>query len=261
MIPADVAFVLLINRTAQYFETSPPVYMTYDEYTHVNAPSLGRTQDINRSIAVRVADNLAVMQDLPNGGQRQGQAFPVVAYFDPFAPFTFSYFANLKRVDISLTRGTPYTVRLPAPDPTVNAVVPYFSEYDVRYAPDSTENAVHLVITPTARLQSGTFYWSDVVEDPQTQLPSHIEMRLAGDDESIALDFKVIDGHWVIVHGTFSATQHAAFLTFKVIADVTFQNIAFPTEAPDSLLAGTAAPSPVPSANPSAAPAATPGAL
>ena len=67
-------------------------------------------------------------------------------------------------------------------------------------------------------------------------------MRVEGTDETIALDYKVIDGHWVIVHGRWGGTQHAVFLTFKVIADVTFDDIAFPTEAPDPRLSGTPAP-------------------
>ena len=68
-------------------------------------------------------------------------------------------------------------------------------------------------------------------------------MRVAGGgDEAISLDYAVIDGHWVIVHGTFSQTMHVAFLTFKVIADMTFSDIAFPTEPPDPRLAGTPTP-------------------
>ena len=89
-----------------------------------------------------------------------------------------------------------------------------------------------MLIDPTPRVKG--FYPSEVVEDAQTHLPSHVEIRVAGsDDESIALDYKVIEGHWVITHGTFSATEHAVFLTFKVVADVTFSDIAFPSEAPD----------------------------
>ena len=99
MLPPDLAFALLINRTTDYYQAHPPVYMTYVEHTHVTAPTLGRAQDINRSIAVRIADNFAVMQDLPDGGHRTGQAFPIVAYFDPLSAFQFSYFANLKRVE------------------------------------------------------------------------------------------------------------------------------------------------------------------
>ena len=72
-------------------------------------------------------------------------------------------------------------------------------------------------------------------------------MRVAGgNDEVIDLDYRVIEGHWVIVHGIFTATQHAAFLTFKVIADVTFANIAFPVTPPDARLAGT----PIPTTSP-----------
>jgi hypothetical protein len=245
MTTADLAFAILINRTSAFYEANPPIYMTYVEHTHVNAPTLGRTQDIDRSIAVRVADDLAVMRDLPHGEERVGQAFPVVAYFDPLSAFQFSYFANLKRVDITLQRGPPLTLAIPPPDPSVNAVVPYNSYWAARYAQDSTAAALHLLIEPTPRVTQG-FYPSEIVEDGTTNLPSRIEMRVVGGDETIALDYAVIDGHWVVVHGKFSATQHAAFLTFKVIADVTFSNIAFPAEPPDPRLAGT----PTPGASP-----------
>lgn len=239
---ADLAFALLINRTSAFYQAHPPIYMTYVEHTHVSAPTLGRAQDIDRSIAVRVADDVAVMKDLPNGGQRTGQAFPIVAYFDPLSNFKFGYFANLKRVDITLQRGAPFYLTIPDTDPSVNAVVPYNSYWAARYANDSTDTALHLLIEPTPRVQQG-IYPSEVVEDPSTQLPSRIEMRVAGGgDEAISLEYAVIDGHWVIVHGTFSQTMHVAFLTYKIIADITFSNIAFPTEAPDPRLAGTPAP-------------------
>lgn len=243
MLP-DLALALLIDRTADFYTHNAPTYMTYREHTHVSAPSLGRTQDIDRSVAVRVADNFAVMQDLPNGEWRTGEAFPIVAYFDPISAFSFSYFANLKRVDITLTRGAPVVLPIPPADSTASMVIPYNSYWAAQYAPDSTPNALHLTIAPTARANGG-FYPSDVVEDPQTQLPSHIEMRVAGgDDMTIALDYQVLDGHWVITHGTFSETQHALFMTFKVIADITFSDIAFPTAPPDPRLAASPTPSP-----------------
>ena len=249
MLPPDIAFALLINRTTDSYISNPPQYMTYTEHTHVTAPSLGRSQDIDRSIAVRVADNFAVMKDLPNGSERTGQAFPIISYFDPLSAFGFSWFANLKRVDIHLQRGQPIVLATPQPDPAVNAVVAYNSYWAARYAPDSTENALHLLIDPTARVR-GSYYPSDVVEDPATHLPSHIQMRVDGSDESISLDYRVIDGHWVIVHGNWSATQHAFVFTSKVIADVTFENIAFPPEAPDARLAGTPQPTAEPSPSP-----------
>jgi hypothetical protein len=245
MMTADLALALLINRTSAYYEANPPAYMTYVEHTHVNAPTLGRTQDINRSVAVRVADDFAVMRDLPNGSEKTGQAFPVVAYFDPLSAFQFSYFANLKRVDITLQRGAPLRLGIPPPDPSVNAVVPYNSYWAARYASDSSERALHLTIEPTPRVTQG-FYPSEVIEDAASRLPSRIEMRVVGGDEAISLDYAVINGHWVIVRGQFSATQHAAFLTFKVIADVTFSDIAFPADPPDPRLGGTPIPSTTP---------------
>ncbi len=248
MMSADLAFALLINRTSASFAASPPAYMTYVEQTHVSAPALGRTQEINRSVAVRVADDLAVMKDLPDGSERTGQAFPIIAYFDPISNFKFSYFANLKRVDITLERGAPFSLAIPAPDPAVNVVVPYNSYWAARYAPDSSDTAVHFLLEPTPRVAHG-LYPSDVIEDGATQLPKHIEMRVAGGtDETIALDYAVVGGHWVIVHGTFSQTMHFAIFTSKIIADVTFSDIAFPAEAPDARLAG--APTPGASATP-----------
>ena len=76
-------------------------------------------------------------------------------------------------------------------------VVPYNSYWAARYAADSSEAALHLLIEPTPRV-SRACTPSEVVEDGATRLPKHIEMRVAGgSDESIALDYAVMDGHWV----------------------------------------------------------------
>lgn len=100
-----------------------------------------------------------------------------------------------------------------------------------------------MINEPTSR-NAGAFYPSEVVEDPVTHLPSHIELRIAsGDDMLIALDYKVIDGHWVITHGQFSGSQHVAFLNFKVIADIAFDDIAFPAAPPDPRLTKSPEPS------------------
>ncbi|MGA7354097.1 MAG: hypothetical protein WA431_08545 [Candidatus Cybelea sp.] len=243
MMTADLALVLLINRTSGFYVANAPAYMTYTEHTRISAPSMGRSQDINRSVAVRVADNFAVMQDLPEGAQRTGQAFPVIAYFDAFSAFSYTYFAGLKRVDIAVRQGRPLAYSTPAPDQSVNAVVPYNSFWAAQFAPDSTDTALHIVIEPTARVPH-SLYPSEVIEDPSSQLPAHVEWRgTGGDDEVLTFDYQILQGHWVLVHATFSQTQHALG-SFKVFADVRFANIAFPTQAPDPRLAGTPAPGP-----------------
>ncbi|MGZ3497821.1 MAG: hypothetical protein ACXWNK_16455 [Vulcanimicrobiaceae bacterium] len=236
MIPPDLAFALLTNRTAMTYQNQAPAYIVYREHTHVTAPSLGRSQDIDRLVKVRVADDVAVMQDLPAGAERTGQAFPIIPYFDPISQFSFSYFANLKRVDITLTRGQVVYFPIPSPDPSVNAVIPYMSFWAPSYAPDSTDARLHMTLEPTPRAGNG-FYPSDVAEDPQTQLFSHVEMRTTDGDETIALDYQVIENHWVITHGAFTSTEHTFGLTFKVIADITYDQFQFPSMPPDPRLA------------------------
>ncbi len=148
MIPPDIALVQLINRTATAYVQNAPAYITYRERTHVSS-NIGRTEDINRFVQVRQADNYAVMEDLPQGAQRMGQAFPIIPYFDPLAGFSDSWFANLKRIDITITRIDPGLWPIPATPPNVNVFVPYISFWAPAYAPDSTEQHVHLRFLPT----------------------------------------------------------------------------------------------------------------
>lgn len=245
MMTADLALALLINRTSASYQANPPLYMTYTEHTHLSAPTMGRSVDVNRAVSVRIADNFAVMQDLPQGAQRTGQAFPVPAYFDALAGFSFSYYVAPRRFDITVHQGRPYVFPTPAPDPSVDVVVAYNSFWAAHYASDSTDAALHVLIDPTPRIHG--LYPSEVVEDPASKLPAHIEYRgTGGDDEIITFDYQVLQGYWVLTHCTFTGTQHALGARFKTITDVTFSNIAFPTEAPDPRLAGT----PMPTASP-----------
>lgn len=243
MLSPDLALALLINRTGQAYTASPPAYISYIERSHITA-SIGRAQDINRSVVVRQADNFAVMKDLPNGQERTGQAFPIIPYFDPLGQFGLSYFANLKLVTITLDRGPVFAYPIPSPDPSA-LFMPYFATFVPSYASDSTAGALHITTVPTSRLPGSTYYPSDIVEDPVSHLPSHIEMRDNGSDMTVALDFKMLEGHWTIVHGTFSATQHVLILgSFKVSADISYDDITFPTAATDPRLAGTPTPAP-----------------
>ena len=253
MIGADAALAALINRAATVYLTTQPAYITFRESTHVEGAN--KAEDINRYVAVRVADDCAIMQDLPNGARRTGPAFPVIPFFDPFSSFQFSYFANLKKIEITFDPGQPFQFAPPPVDPSVDAVVTYFSWLTPRYAPDSTDNAVHLLIEPTPRTENNSFYPSEVVEDPQSQLPSHVTLQDNGTDMQIGLDYSIVDGHWLVTKGTWSATQHIPIIgAFKVNAVTTFSDFTFPTAAPDPRIAGTPRPSPSPSASPAACP-------
>jgi hypothetical protein len=246
MIPPDLALVQLINRTATAYVSNPPAYITYREFTHVSA-SMGRAQDINRYVAVREADNYAVMQDLPQGAQRVGQAFPIIPYFDPLAGFSYTWFANLKRVDITIRRVTPGLWPIPQTYPGVNVLVPYISFWAPSYASDSTEARLHLHVGPTPSLPNDDLYPADIVEDPQTHLPSHMELRFVNDPTIISLDYQVLDGHWVITHARYTAPQHFGPMSFTIVSDTTYSDMTFPSTPPDPRLAGTPAPTPAPS--------------
>lgn len=244
MIPPDIALAALINRTAAAYTANAPVYISYTEHTSVSAPSLGRAQEIDRSVVVRQADDYAIMQDLPRGAQRIGQAFPIVPYFDPFGGFMFSYYANLKRVDITLKRDVPQPWPIPAVNPNANMTVPYASFWTPAYRADSTANRLDIQIKPTSLYGAG-FYPYRVLEDPQTQLPAEIAMRTTDDSERITLDYGVIGGHWMITRGTFTSNEHFGLLNFQVVAQTVYLDITFPAVAPDPRLLQTpAAPSP-----------------
>ena len=244
MLPPDVALVQLINRTAAAFTQNSPAYITYVEHTHISSPGMNRTQDINRTVKVRQADDFAVMQDLPHGAERTGQAFPIIPYFDPLGQgFDFKWYANLKNVQISLTRYTPGEWTFPTPAPGVNVFVPYASFWRPSYLPDSTDRQPHFRIVPTSAYSGGICIY-DVAVDAQTQLPSRIELRGVHSAESIAFDYAVIEGHWVITHATYTAPQHFGPMNFTIVTETTYDDIAFPAIAPDPRLATPPSPAP-----------------
>ncbi len=238
MLSADVALATMMNRTANVYVQNAPAYIVYREHTHV-AASIGRAQDIDRSVKVRQADNYAVMQDLPNGAERTGQAFPIIPYFDPFSNFTYSWFANLKRVDITLNRVAPSLWPLPASDPSADVVVPYISFWAPSYTADSTPSRLHFRILPTPALTSGQFFPYDVTVDSRNGLPSHIELRFVGDETIISLDYQTISGYWVITHARYTAPQHFGPLNFTVVSDTAYDQFAFPRTPPDPRLAAS----------------------
>jgi hypothetical protein len=250
MVGADLALAALINHAADVYKTTMPPYIAYEEHTHIKAAVFGGiNKDINRAITVRVADDYAVMQDLPGGGTNIGSAFPVVPFFDPFSTFGYCYHAGLKKIDLTFYPGKPYIYPAPATDPSVDMVVQYMSYWAPRYAPDSTDDAIHLLIDPTP--QTGkALYPAEVKLDPATGLPSHVVMKDNGSDATIGLDYEMIDNHWVVVHGTYSATEGALGMSFHAESDTTFTNFTFPQTPPDPRLAASPSPQPFASCPP-----------
>lgn len=230
MLPPDLAFAQYFNATTKAYVQNAPVYITYRERTHVDAsgPFVKTNRDVNRSVMLRQSDNFAIMKDLPNGGETQGQAFPIIPYFDPLSNFTFSYFVNLKAITITLDRQTPPLLALPQPDPNVDAVIYYLSFWHPAYLDGSTDAAPRFKIDPVAP-QAHQPYPAEVSIDPSTGLPKHIDLKFVSDGLDVQLDYAVIAGHWIITHGRMSSQQGP----FHGVSDTVFDNFAFPQTAPD----------------------------
>ena len=234
MIPADIAFAQLVNATAKAYVDNAPAYITYREHTHiVGTGTIRQDRDINRFVAVRQSDNTAIMRDLPNGGESQGQAFPIIPYFNPFTAFSFSYFANLKQISITLTRAASFTFALPQPSRDVDSTVFYIPFWKPAYAAGSSDAAPHFTVELTTH-QTRAAYLSDIIVDPQSHLPSHVVVKLENDPTTISLDYAMLQGHWVITHGTMSTSQTVGVFSFHVVAETTYTDMAFPAASPDS---------------------------
>jgi hypothetical protein len=243
MVGPDLALAALINQAAATYNTTMPPFISYQEHTHIKAAVLGGiNKDVDRAVVVRVADDYAIMQDLPAGGTNIGSAFPVVPFFDPFSQFNYCYHVGLKKIDLKFVPGKAYTFPTPATDPNVDVVVQYMTFLAPRYAPDSTDARPHILIDPT-RL-STSLYPADVTVDPTTGLPSHVTMKDSASDLTIGLDFSMIENHWVVTHGTYSATESALGMSFHAESDTTFTNIAFPTMPPDPRMLTSPSPQP-----------------
>jgi hypothetical protein len=246
MIPPDQALLDVWNRTATAYVQNAPAYITYNETTHASSSSVGRTEDINRYVAVRQADDFAVMRDLPDGGERTGKAFPIIPYFDPISQWDYSWFANLKKVDINLTRYPVGSISFPPPDSAASMSVGYFSFWAPSNFPDSAPGAEHLRVMATPNDPARMYYFPEIVVDPQTHLPSRIEIKWTTLGDDLKLDYRVIDGHWIVTHATYVTQQHYGFMNFTVTSETAYNDIAFPADAPDPRLAGTPAPAKTP---------------
>ena len=148
------------------------------------------------------------MSDLPNGWRAHGPGVSNRGVLRSTLEFNFSYFANLKRVDITLNRGKPFYLAIPPRSdgqragflqqllaaPAMHPIQPIRSSISL-----STQRSRRKGALPFRRQGRRT--------DPAS-FP-YRDARAGGDDETISLDYAVIDGHWVIVHGTFSPTMHA----------------------------------------------------
>ncbi len=232
---------------------------------HAAAPSINRQGDINRRVDERTSDDTAVLHDLPQGSVSVAHGFPITPTFDALSYFMLSWSSRPHHtLEAYVHDVTPLTYA-PNTQTGADVVVITLRAYRAAYADDSdptSSGTTHIVLSPydfVTRENNAdkTFYFSDLYVDNTTGLPTSI--KFAGSDgKAFDVDYAPVDAHWLVRHVHYEETLHGPlrFGSVHVIADATFDQFAFPAQAPDPRL--TPLPTPVPAASPPVAPSAGP---
>jgi hypothetical protein len=259
-LTADIAFEQTANAAAAAW-AARPAYVTYVARTHIEAPSVGQSVEVDRRMMVRSSDDRAIIQDLPNGGVTIGNSFPISPTFD-----ALSYF----RLETAIGWHKRLSSRVIGPDgkgqiiplqfqnvvPNPNAVVvTALRFYYPKFAPDSSDapdGRMHITMEALPTLTNNNksdFYISDVIVDNRTMLPLQVTYTGRGQRRFI-IDYQTDQGHWVVKHAFFEQTLSGVLHIGRVhySADATFSDYAFPADPPDPRLA------PLPTASPPAIP-------
>src|SRR5271165_1890480 len=88
--PPEVAFQRAANTAADAV-ASAPAYISYKVETVATAPSLNQVRTVNRAVDTRTRDDVAVVQDLPQGRRVVTRSFPITPTFDALSYFRFQW--------------------------------------------------------------------------------------------------------------------------------------------------------------------------
>jgi hypothetical protein len=245
VLAPDIVFQHSANVAAATVAQAPP-FVTYHVATHVSAPSMHKERDVLRTVSVRTKDDLAVIQDLPQGANQLGHGFPVTPSFDALSYFTLSWRVGAHTEVSSYVHDVTPLTYPDVRDDAADIVVVRLRQYRAEFASDSSDapdGKAHIHLEPydfvkrqVVRADS-TFFLSDVYIDNATNLPT--EVRYAGGDDIVFLvDYGTVQGHWVVTHAHYEETLHGplGIGRLHVIADAKYDEFAFPDEAPDPRL-------------------------
>jgi hypothetical protein len=212
----------------------------------VAAPSLGKHREVIRAISVRTSDDLAVIQDLPQGQNQLAHGFPVTPAFDALSNFTLSWRVGAHMDMSSYVHDIqPLTYHDPAND-GADVVVVRLRQYKADYADDSSDapnGKTHITLTAydfvkqQVERPDSTFFLSDLYIDNATGLPA--EVRYAGGEDIVfVVDYGMVQGHWLVTRGHYEETLHGPLRLGRlhVVADAVYDNFAFPSDPPDPRL-------------------------
>ena len=244
MLSADAEFRVAANAALAAWQKTPP-YIAYRTDVEVDVPALNKVRHIARAVEVRTHDDSAVLQDLPQGQNQLGHAFPIPPWFD-----ALSYFRLDFRLGDPLRQHNPITrLTMNAPlqyaDPAassaeVTVVATTLRNYYAAYAPDTTDRIVHITLQPLAALTRGNdsdFYLHDVYVDTATNLPTRVVYD--GPAIEFAVDYTTTyNDLWLIDHAHYRYTMSAPLhlIQTTVTSDAHFSGFTFPQMPADPRL-------------------------
>jgi hypothetical protein len=250
VLTADAEFRAVANAAFDAWQNRP-AYIAYRVDVDVNVPAMHAARHVSRAVEARTRDDLAVLQDLPQGQNQLGGAFPVPPTFDALSYFRLDFHlgdpVRLHNPLTAVTMLSPAPGVSPQPlrytDPVASApgviVVTTLRNYYAQYADDSTDAVAHIVMQALPALTRGndsSFYLHDVYVDTASGLPSRIVY--SGPDTDFTLDYAMTGGHWLIRHLTYRrsivAPLHIGQTTFTT--EATYSDFAFPAAPPDPRL-------------------------
>jgi hypothetical protein len=252
VLTADAEFRSVANSAFDAWQRQPP-YIAYRVDVEVDVPALRTLRRVSRAVEARTRDDLAVLQDLPQGQNQLGHAFPVLPTFDALSYFRLDFhLADPIRQHNPLTAVTmlspapnvpPQPIRFSDPvpsSPDVTVVVTTLRNYYAQYAADSSDTVAHIVMQPLPALtrdNDSTFYLHDVFVDTATNLPTRIVY--SGPTTDFILDYTVVGTYWLIDHLIYRRTLvgplHIGQATFTT--DARYSAFGFPAQPADRRLA------------------------
>lgn len=241
----------MANAAFAAWQNQPP-YIAYRVEVDTDVSALKRPRHISRAVEARTRDDLAVLQDLPQGQNQLGHAFPIPPTFDAICYFRIDFhLADPVRQHNPLTA---VTMLAPGPGlpvqpirfadatpsrPDVAAVASTMRNYYATYADDSTELLAHIVMKPLPALTKNNgsdFFLKDVYVDTANDLPTRVVY--SGPVTEFAIDYNTRGPHWVVTHATYRTAlfgpMHIGRVT--VTTDATYADVTYPSAPKDERL-------------------------
>ncbi len=239
------------NATAAVYAKCPP-FATY----HVHAKIIvGRgSNELDKTVTVRTADQVAVVHDDEKNADVLEPPFPTPPNFDELSHFTFSgtFTVQLGKqgardVDFRIDNLNPLTYKDTVSH--ADAVSRSVKGYAIAYAPDSTGDVAHLIMTPSNELRKTSGYLTDVYYSVATHLPTRVILYRRKNAMTLDVRYQMVGDAWLVQSVLFGYTVDLGPFTKRVGIEATYDGYTFSESAPDPRLVPV--PSPAPTSLPS----------